>query len=72
MTSSPDGGMSFSYNRDKMIEDFATYVTLDELPFYHGESPNLEHMIKYSINSAFRRIPKNTLKRHIQKQYYSQ
>ena len=29
-------------------------------------------MIKHSINPGFRRIPRNTLKRHIQKQYYSQ
>ena len=72
MTSSPGGGMPFAYNRDRMIEQFATYVTLDELPFSHGESDNLEHMIKTSINPAFRRIPRNTLKRHTQKQYYGQ
>ena len=67
MSSSHGGGMPFAYNRDKMIEDFATYVILDELPFSHGESPNLEYMIKHSLNPAFRRIPRNTLKRHTQK-----
>ena len=72
MTSSPGGGMPFAYNRDRMIEDFATYVTLDELPFCHGESPNLEYIIKHPLNPAFRRIPRNTLKRHTQKQYYMQ
>ena len=55
-----------------MVEDFATYVTLEELPFSHGESPNLEYMVKHSLNPAFRKIPRNTLKRHTQKQYYAQ
>ena len=70
-TTSPGGGMPFAYNRDRMVQEFATYVTLDELPFSHGESENLERMIKTSLNPAFRRIPRNTLKRHTQKQYYS-
>ena len=42
MTTSAGGVMPFAYNRDRMIQEFATYVTLDELPFSHGESKNLE------------------------------
>ena len=34
MSSNPGGGMPFSYYRERMINDFATYVTLDELPFH--------------------------------------
>ena len=47
MTSSHNGGMPFAYNRNKMIKEFATYLTLDELPFSHSESDNLEHIIKF-------------------------
>ena len=70
MSSSPGGGIPFSYNKERMIDQFATYVTLDELPLSHGESPNLEYMMQNSINPAFKRIPRNTLKRRTQKQYY--
>ena len=41
-TTSAGGCMPFAYNRDRMIQEFATYVTLDELPFSHGESKKLE------------------------------
>ena len=70
MTSTGGGGMPFSYSRDRMIESFATFVTLDELPFSHGESDNLEYMMKTTINPAFRKIPRNTLKRHTITQYH--
>ena len=40
MTSSLGEGILFDYNKDRMIEKFAAYVTLDELPFFHGESDN--------------------------------
>ena len=54
-----------------MIQDFSTFITLDKLPFSHGESENLEYMVRNSLNSAFRKISRNTLKRNTQKQYYS-
>ena len=71
MTSSRSVGMPFACNGDRMIEEFTTYVTLDELPFSHGESENLKQMIKTSLDHAFKRIPRSALKRHTQKQYYS-
>ena len=64
-------GMPFVYNRDRMIDEFAKYVILDELPLNHGESPNYEYFNRVSMQPAYRRIPRNTLKRHTQKLFYA-
>lgn len=70
-TTTPGAGMPFVYNRDRMIDEFSKYVILDELPFTHGESPNFEHFNRVAMQPAFRRIPRNTLKRRTIKLYNS-
>lgn len=67
MGSSPGGCTHFSCNVDRLVEDFATYITLDELPFPTGDSPNLEHMIGNSLQPTYRRILRDILKRPTQK-----
>ena len=67
----PGAGMPFVYNRERMIDEFSKYVILDELSFSHGESPNFEYFNRVSMQPAYRRIPRNTLKRHTQKLYLS-
>ncbi|KMS97050.1 hypothetical protein BVRB_7g179110 [Beta vulgaris subsp. vulgaris] len=66
----PGGGKPFFYNRDAMIDGFSKYVILDELPFNHGESSNFEEWNRTFMQPQYRRIPRNTLKRHTQQLYY--
>ena len=64
--------MPFSYNKDRMIEEFAKYMIADELPFNHGESKNLEYFNRVALQPLYRAVPRNTLKRHTQSQYYEE
>ncbi|KMT10999.1 hypothetical protein BVRB_5g112210 [Beta vulgaris subsp. vulgaris] len=66
----PGGGKPFFYNRDAMIDGFSKYVILDELPFNHGESSKFEEWNRTFMQPQYRRIPRNTLKRHTQQLYY--
>ena len=69
MSEVPGGGIPWHYNRNVMIENMATFVTLDEQPFNYGESLHLEKFNKLSLQPAYSRVPRNTLKREIIKQY---
>ena len=44
-----DGGMSFNYNRNEMINEFAKYVIFDEFPFNHGESKTYEYHTRKTL-----------------------
>ncbi|KAK9742550.1 hypothetical protein RND81_03G181100 [Saponaria officinalis] len=69
MSETPGGGMPFFYNRERMIDNMATYVNLDELPFSYGDSLNFENFTRLSLQPAYSRVPRNTLKRRTMKQY---
>ena len=71
MSSIPGGGMPFAYNRDRMIDEFAKYVITVELPFNHGESENYEYFNRVALQPAFRKVPRNTLKRHTLTLYHT-
>ncbi|KAL2896189.1 putative AC transposase [Bienertia sinuspersici] len=46
-------------------------VIVDELPFSFGESPNYEYFNRVALQPQYRRVPRNTLKRHTQQAYYA-
>ncbi|KAL2944201.1 Plexin-A4, partial [Bienertia sinuspersici] len=67
----PGVGMPFVYNRERMITECGKFVIADELPFSFGESPNYEYFNRVALQSQYRRVPRNTLKRHTQQGYYA-
>ncbi|KAL2935455.1 Zinc finger BED domain-containing protein RICESLEEPER 1 [Bienertia sinuspersici] len=67
----PSAGIPFVYNRDRMITEFVKFIIADEFPFSFGESPNYEYFNRVALQPQYRRVPKNTLKRHTQQAYYA-
>ncbi|KAL2898471.1 Zinc finger BED domain-containing protein RICESLEEPER 2, partial [Bienertia sinuspersici] len=67
----PGTSMPFVYNRDRMITEFGKFIIADELPFSFGESPNYEYFNRVALQPQYRRVPRNTLKRHTQQAYYA-
>ncbi|KAL2899624.1 putative AC9 transposase, partial [Bienertia sinuspersici] len=49
----------------------AQFIIADELPFSFAESPNYEYFNRVALQSQYRRVPRNTLKRHTQQAYYA-
>ena len=70
MTQNPGGGTPFHYNRDDMIDHMARFVCLDEHAFSFGDSINYEEFNRLSLQPAYRRVPRNTLKDRMMRQYY--
>ncbi|KAL2933037.1 Zinc finger BED domain-containing protein 4 [Bienertia sinuspersici] len=60
----PGAGMPFVYNRDRMIAEFGKFIIVDELSFSFDESPNYEYFNRVALQPQYRRVPRNTLKRH--------
>ncbi|KAL2903553.1 putative AC transposase, partial [Bienertia sinuspersici] len=67
----PGIGMPFVYNRDRMITEFGKFIIADELPFSFSESPNYEYFNRVALQPQYRRVSRNTLKRHTQEAYYA-
>ncbi|KAL2892997.1 putative AC transposase, partial [Bienertia sinuspersici] len=53
-----------------MITESSKFVIAGELSFSFGESPNYEYFNRVAIQPQYRRVPRNTLKRHTQQAYY--
>ena len=70
MANNPGGGTPFIYNRETMIDNMSRLITLDEHPFSYVESLNLEEFSRLSLQPAYRRVPRNIIKRRIISQYY--
>ncbi|KAL2901885.1 Zinc finger BED domain-containing protein DAYSLEEPER [Bienertia sinuspersici] len=47
------------------------FIIADELPFSFGKSPNYEYFNRVALQPQYRRVPRNTLKRHTQQAYYA-
>ncbi|KAL2923420.1 putative AC transposase [Bienertia sinuspersici] len=67
----PSAGMPLVYNRDRKITEFGNFIIADELPFSFGESSNYEYFNRVALQPHYRRVPRNTLKRHTQQSYYA-
>ncbi|KAL2937271.1 Zinc finger BED domain-containing protein RICESLEEPER 2, partial [Bienertia sinuspersici] len=67
----PGAGMPFVYNKDRMIAEFGKFIIADELPFSFGERPNYAYFNRVALQPQYRRVPRNTLKRHTQQAYYA-
>ncbi|KAH9602638.1 hypothetical protein KSS87_005123, partial [Heliosperma pusillum] len=65
----PGGGNPFIYNEERMIDNLATYVTLNSLPLSYGENYVLKNFITLSLQPAYKRVCRNTLKHRIVSQY---
>ena len=62
--------MSFYYNKDCMIVEFAKYVISDELALSHGESDAYEYFNRTALPPALRIVSRNTLKRRTQTAFH--
>ncbi|KAL2894581.1 putative AC transposase, partial [Bienertia sinuspersici] len=67
----PGADMPFVYNRDRIISEFGKFIIADELPFSFGESSNYEYSNRVALQPQYRKVPRNTLKRHTQQSYYA-
>ncbi|KAL2928170.1 Zinc finger BED domain-containing protein RICESLEEPER 2 [Bienertia sinuspersici] len=60
----PGAGMPFIYNRDRMISELGKFIIANGLPYSFGESSNYEYFNRVALQPQYRKVPRNTLKRH--------
>ena len=67
----PGAGMPFIYNRDRLIQQLGKFIINTEQPFSFGENQEYEDLNRLALQPAFRKVPRNTLKRHTQQAYFA-
>ncbi|KAL2921789.1 putative AC transposase [Bienertia sinuspersici] len=66
----PDGGMPFVNNKERMIDKLRKFFSSDELLVSFGKSSSYEYISRAALQPAFKKVPRNMLKRHTQQAYF--